>query len=114
MAQAKIKTPSLATLKKYGLTEQDWLHLLQSCNYCCVICERQFGKIYGKNKRPLMPVIDHQHLRRYRYLKPEQKRQAVRGTICNYCNRRRVGRGMDLKIARNVVKYLEAFEAKHS
>lgn len=106
-----IKTPSKATLRKYGLTLSDWIILLEDSNLVCPICKRTFGQMYG-GKRPLVPCIDHYHIRNFKNMKPEKKRQYVRGLLCLYCNRRRVGRGMDLKIARNIVKYLENYEAR--
>lgn len=107
-----IKAPSRQTLKKYGLDLTDWLILVEDSNLVCPICKRRFGEIYGNSKRPLMPVIDHVHIRNFKRMKPEKRRMFVRGLPCNYCNRRRLGRGMDLKIARNIVTYLERYENK--
>jgi len=92
--------PRPATLKKYGLSEQEWVELYG--NGICPICERPLDK----------PVIDHIHARNWKKMKPEKRKLYVRGVPCSYCNRRRLARGMNLKIARNLVKYFEAFEKR--
>ncbi len=92
--------PRPATLKRYGLTEQDWIELYNLQNGVCPICKRVMEK----------PVIDHFHARGWRKMKAERRKLYVRGICCNYCNRRRIGRGMSLEIARNIVEYFENFE----
>jgi len=94
--------PRPATLKKYGLTERDWKELYNLANGICPICKRSMEK----------PVIDHLHTRGWRKMKAEKRKRYVRGICCNYCNRRRIGRGMNLEIARNIVEYLERFEKR--
>jgi PHP family Zn ribbon phosphoesterase len=97
-----IYTPSKATLKKYGLTLADWQEIYSLQTGICPIC-----------KRPLLkPVVDHLHIRNWKKMKPEKRKQYVRGIPCNYCNRRRLSRGMTLEIARNIVEYLERFEKR--
>lgn len=94
--------PRPATLKKYGLSLEDWIELYNLNNGKCPICERPL----------LQPVIDHLHVRNFKKMKAEKRRRYVRGLPCNYCNRRRLARGMNLQIARNIVKYLEKFEER--
>ena len=67
----------------------------------CAVCRRlpKSGKL----------VTDHEHVRGWRQMPPEQRRRYVRGILCNFCNYRRVGRGMSLEAARGVVAYLEAY-----
>lgn len=96
--------PQPKTLKKYGITLEDWLEMVSLQNGCCPICERPLTQ----------PVVDHLHARNWKKMKPEKRKKFIRGVPCNYCNRRRLARGMNLQIARNIVKYLEAFENKLS
>lgn len=95
-----MKLPSPATLKKYGLSSDEWISFYG--DGICPICERPLNK----------PVVDHLHVRNWKKLKPEKRKLYVRGVPCSYCNRRRLARGMSLEIARNIVTYLEAFEKR--
>lgn len=97
-----MKVPSKQTLRRYGINEQDWIELYNLNNGICPICERPIDN----------PVVDHFHIRNWKKMKAEKRRLYIRGLPCNYCNRRRLARGMNLKIARNIVTYLEKFEKK--
>lgn len=92
--------PTKQTLNKYGLTEQDYNDILRSQGGVCPICYK------------VPTCIDHFHVPGYNELPPEIKRQYVRGIVCIYCNREFLMREMTLERARNIVKYLEAFDAK--
>lgn len=94
--------PRPATLKKYGITIEDWIEMYNLNGGLCPICERPLTQ----------PVVDHLHIRNWKKMKPEKRKRYVRGVPCNYCNRRRLARGMNLKIARNIVAYLERFEKR--
>lgn len=94
--------PRPATLKKYGLSEKEWIDLYLTNSGNCPICERPMEK----------PVIDHIHVRNWRRMSGDQRKKYVRGVCCNYCNRRRLARGMTLEIAKNIVEYLEKFERR--
>lgn len=95
-----MKLPGKYTLRKYGISESEWVTLYG--NGICPICERPLEH----------PVVDHLHIRNWKKLKPERRKKYIRGMPCNYCNRRRLAKGMNLKIARNIVKYLEKFEER--
>ena len=111
------KTPRLATLRKYGLTEAEWLSMCEACNHTCVVCGKPF------DDRPL--VIDHEHVKGFKARKkkkakaghtikvrkmgPAERRKYVRGVIHNYCNRF-VRSWLTLDRAKAIVAYLEAFE----
>jgi hypothetical protein len=99
-----IRIPTIATLRKYGLSARRWLRILKRQGWVCAICER-----VPKSGRW---VTDHQHVPRFKKMKPEQRRKFVRGVICAFCNSHCVGRFMTLLKARNVVKYLERYEQK--
>ena len=100
-----IKTPSKYTLKKYGLSIQDWENLLISQNYCCPICERHFDET-------VHPVVDHFHISGYRKFPPEKKRKYIRGLLCIYDNLRVVSKSLTTKKAYNSWKYLKKFDKK--
>ena len=102
----KIKSPSPATLKKYGLTYPEWFSFLVAQEFLCPICKRSF--IYD----PIRPVIDHYHQRNYKKLPPEQKKKYVRGVCCVYCNQRLLIKGITLQRARAIASYLEKFEER--
>jgi hypothetical protein len=94
--------PRKETLKKYGLSLQDWTELYALQDGKCFICERPMER----------PCVDHFHIRNWKKMKPEKRRLYVRGLLCVYCNRRLLGRGMSLQRAKRIVLYLERFEKK--
>lgn len=111
------KPPRLGTLRKYGLTEADWLRMCEACNCTCVICGKPF------EDRPL--VIDHEHVKGFkarknrksrkgktfkvRVMPPEERRKYVRGILHSYCNRF-VRKWLTLDRAEAIVAYLREFE----
>lgn len=113
-----VKVPSAGTLRKYGLTQGEWLALCESCNHTCVICGKPF------DGRPL--VVDHEHVKGFkarkkrkakvgghvikvRVMGPAERRRYVRGVIHNFCNRF-VRKWLTLARAKAIVAYLEEFE----
>lgn len=107
------KPPSLGTLRKYGLTPDDWERMCDRQSDICPVCGEPFGN------RPL--AIDHEHVRGWRARKaplkgrqrkrrvmgPEERRKHVRGILHSYCNRF-VRKWLTLSRARSIVRYLEA------
>lgn len=100
-----MKIPSKNTLKKYGLTIKAYRAIYKSQNGTCPICKRRFLK-------DVRAVIDHEHVKRYREMPFEKRSRYVRGLLCNYDNRRRVGRGMNLFFATNIRDYLLDYEMR--
>lgn len=96
-----IPDPSPATLKKYGLSLDDWRALLARQGNVCAVCELE-----PKTGRF---VVDHEHRYRWKKLKPEVRKSTVRGLLCWWCNSRYVGRSITIQRARNVVAYLESY-----
>lgn len=82
-----------ATLKQYGLTEEDYQALLQAQGGLCAIC-RQPPSGNGASKRNL--VIDHDH-----------DTGVVRGLLCDGCNRTLGIMGEDPQRLRAAATYLE-------
>ena len=75
-----IKLPALKTLATYGLTMDEWLDYLGAMgpfdSATCRICERAQEQF----------VVDHQHVRGWKNMPPEERKKYVRGVICRGCN----------------------------
>lgn len=96
------KAPAAATLRRYGMTADEWLTLLARQGGVCAICSKP-SKYF---------VIDHEHppIKVWRKMTKEQRRLMVRGILCSHCNHRCLGRFVTLEKARAVVRYLETYE----
>ena len=97
-----IKTPSKATLRKYGLTEGEWRAILDRQGGTCFICQKEPPK--G------VLCIDHFHAPKWKKLPPEKRKLYVRGLLCSYCNLRLLRKGWTLAKLRRAVLYVERFE----
>lgn len=99
-----MKIPTKATLKKYGLSEQEWKiqWLLQGER--CPICRRSGDETVF--------VIDHEHRAGWKKMPPEKRKLFIRGIICSYCNQRRVGRGVTTETAYNSYEYLKQYDER--
>lgn len=108
MANRAIPLPK--TLAKYGLTEKDFLAILESQNGICPICH----KIPNPSKRDgkIRFVIDHYHAKGYAKLPPEKRKAYVRGLVCWYDNRYFLSKGITAEKAKNITTYLEEFERR--
>lgn len=97
----EIKTPSKATLKKYGLSAEEWWEILKSQNYICMICEKtpSTGRF----------VTDHEHVKGYKKLPPEVRKLYVRGILCHFCNHYYLARCINIKKSQNVTNYLTRY-----
>lgn len=100
----KIRLPTKATLRKYGLSQDDFVHLWERQQGQCPICHRLFDE-------KVRAVIDHLHAPRWKKMPPDKRKRYVRGLLCLYDNRRMLPKGMTLQRARNIVLYLEKFES---
>lgn len=99
-----VTVPSAVTLRKYGLDAQGWLGVLEAQGWVCAICKKipKTGRLN----------TDHHHVDRWKKLKPEERRQYVRGIVCWNCNRYYLGRGITEEKAANVRNYLAAFNMR--
>jgi hypothetical protein len=97
-----IRPPTPPTLKRYGLTEDDWLELLAGQGWVCAVCLR----------RVVTWNTDHEHVARWKTLPPEERRRYVRGVLCIHCNYRKVPSRQDAAEAARVAAYLERYEAR--
>jgi len=98
--------PSAATLRKYGVTAEQWLEILASQGNVCAIC----GKVPSTGRW----VTDHAHVKGYKKLPDDQRRALIRGICCWWCNKTHLGRGITIDKAKAVVAYLQAFETRLS
>lgn len=99
-----IRFPTPVTLKKYGLTLIDWLEILNRQNGVCAVCKREptTGRL----------CVDHEHVRGFKNMSPENKRKHVRGLLCFVCNRYYVGRAITTEKSANVLLYLQDYEMR--
>lgn len=98
--------PKPATLKRYGLTEAEWRAMLWAQGGVCAVCEKM-PKTGRFN-------IDHEHVYRWKHLKPDVRKKYVRGLLCWFCNKHYVGRCITLAKARSVVRFLLAHEDRRA
>jgi len=76
-----IKPPTKQTLKKYGLSLEEWQMMNDGLCHLCRDAPPS-GRLF----------IDHEHIPRWRHKKPEERRRHVRGLVCFTCNTRRIAR----------------------
>jgi hypothetical protein len=99
-----VQTPKKATLQKYGLSEAEWQVMADAQGHRCFVCEKTptTGRL----------VIDHEHVKGWKKMPPEQRKLYVRGLLCWVCNHYYVGRGITVAKAENVVRYLSLYAAR--
>jgi hypothetical protein len=96
--------PKKQSLKKYGITQEEWLELAEEQGNVCPIC----GKL-PENKRL---CTDHQHVAKYKKMPACNRKTYIRGLCCLRCNLMYLPVGITVEKAKNIVKYLEKYEAK--
>lgn len=99
-----IVPPTSATLKKYGMTELDWLVMLEEQGWVCPI----MGKVPDTGRF----VIDHEHVRGWKTMTPENRRKYVRGIVSRFANGKYLARGLSVERAANVLDYLKRYEMR--
>lgn len=100
--EAKVPTP--ATLKRYGLSARRWLKILKRQGGVCAVCKK-----LPKNGRL---CTDHEHVKGWKKMPPEERRKYVRGMLCFFCNHYYVGRSITVQKAENVLSYLQRYEKR--
>ena len=88
--------PKKATLAKYGLTLDDWRAILERQGGVCAICKKTSRRL----------CVDHDHLVGWKDMAPADRRNAVRGALCWFCNSHIVGRGVTLAKIQAAAVYL--------
>ena len=96
-----VRVPTRPTLKRYGLTEQDWRDMLAEQGFACGVCHKvpASGTLH----------IDHDHVRGWRKMVPAERRKYVRGLTCFVDNSVFLRRGATPERLRAAADYLERF-----
>jgi len=99
-----LKLPTPQTLKKYGLSEQEWIKLYNKFGGRCHVCLR----------KPINATralhVDHEHVKGWKDMPPNERKKYIRGLSCYTCNRFRLTRGTNIKNAKNMYAYLKRYE----
>ena len=77
-------------LKTYGITLEQYNELLSKQGHRCALCDKHEDDCKTKL------AVDHDHIT-----------GEIRGLLCNYCNRRQVGRHRDGSLLRRMAEYVE-------
>lgn len=99
-------TPTKATLKRYGLSEEEWKEIRDRQGSVCFVC-----KIDPPKGRL---CIDHEHVKQWKKMPPEKRKLYVRGLLCWTCNHFYVGRGITIAKANNVAEYLKLYSERRT
>lgn len=99
-----IKPPAPRTLARYGLTQPAWAHIVLEQMGRCPVCERLL--------EGLTTNIDHEHVYRWRHMKPEDRVRYVRGILCARCNWKLVHSTMPSTQAQRIADYLRKYEER--
>jgi hypothetical protein len=99
-----IRTPTEATLRKYGLDVMLWASLWQAQGQICPVC--------GREPPSGRTVIDHEHVKGWKKMAGTDRKAFVRGICCWTCNRFFLARGMDTDKAANLYSYLVRYEER--
>jgi len=100
----EIKLPTPQTLKRYGLSMEDWLTILEEQSWVCPIMQTipTSGRF----------VVDHEHVKGFDKMPPEEKKLYVRGIVSWYANHAWLGRGISVERAANVLGFLTRYEMR--
>jgi hypothetical protein len=96
-----IKTTSEKTLEKYGLTAQDFENIIAMQGGVCAICKKEPSS--GRLN------IDHEHIKGWKKLPPEERKGYVRGALCYVCNNRIMTRGVTEEKLLSAVYYMQRY-----
>ena len=96
--------PSDATLKKYGLSAIEWQSIAIRQHAVCGVCHNlpQSRRLH----------IDHEHVKGFKKMPPEEKKKYVRGLLCFICNHYYCGRGINLAKANGLFCYLKDYKER--
>jgi hypothetical protein len=98
--------PKPETLKRYGLTADDWLAILERQGGVCAVCAKEpsTGRL----------CVDHDHVKGWKKMPADRRKQYVRGLLCWFCNHAYVGRAITVEKSRRVTAYLEAYRSRQT
>lgn len=92
------RIPLPGTLRKYGLTPDEWIDIAERQGFVCAVC-----KMLPPNGRL---CTDHEHVKGWKKMKPEERKTHVRGLLCYFCNHYYMGRSINIDKAKNVYRFL--------
>jgi len=98
--------PKEKTLSKYGITKKEWLQMARKQRKVCAICKKfpSTGKLH----------IDHEHIKNFKKLPPQEKKQYIRGLLCWTCNYFIMSKNVSIDKLKNAIKYLyKYYKNKH-
>ena len=100
-ALTEVRVPAPATLRRYGLTVDEWRAIRDAQGGTCGVCD----------KVPASGVlhIDHEHVRGWVKMKGPARRKYVRGLACWHCNSVWLRRGATPERLRRAAAYLESY-----
>ena len=101
-----VRVPSRQTLKRYGLTREEWEAILGRQGGACGVC----GGVPASGTLH----VEHEHARGFKGMPPEQKRRFVRGLACWRCNSNLLRVGITPAMLRAAADFLEAYAARKS
>ena len=99
-----IFTPHPGTHKKYGYTEEEWRAGMEAQGWVCGAC--------GLRPKSGRLNYDHQHVRGWKAMPPEERKKYVRGWLCYMCNTHTLSRGATVAKLRGAADYLERYEER--
>lgn len=72
----KPRVPLPPTLRKYGLTPAEWLTIADRQGNVCAVCKKlpENGRL----------CTDHDHVKGWKKMKPEKRKEHVRGLLCYF------------------------------
>lgn len=97
-----MKVPTKVTLKKYGLSEQEWIDLYNKHDGCCHVCLKPF--LDGRRV-----YTEHEHVKGWKQMPPGERKLYVRGLAHFICNNRILTKGVTPEMLRKAADYLERF-----
>ena len=100
------RAPTPATLAKYGLSIEEWWAQLERQGGVCPI----LGTVPSTGRF----VMDHEHVRGWKQMPPDQRKQYVRGIVSWFANHAYLGRGISVERALRVALYLARYEGDMS
>ncbi len=105
-----INVPTPQTLQRYGLTRGEWTALVvldvEYEVWMCPVC--------GKTPPSGRTVIDHYHVRGWKKMPPDERKEYVRGVVCVTCNHFVLTRYGTPARFRAAADYLEDYEKRRS
>lgn len=97
-----VRPPTTATLRRYGLTVDEWLCLLKDQGWMCPICLRT--KVVWNT--------DHEHIPMWKTRSDEERKARVRGILCAHCNHRVVHSTISAETAQRIADYMKRYEQR--